>query len=231
MQKDYEWGRHIEPPMNLVKRIKSKASEVSRHFFLFILGSKLRYFKKPSFPKNKDGKVLIHIGCGDFNDKRYINIDTRPGWHIHSTKKIEDIESVFPKNFADLIYACHILEHVPYANVPQVLKKTYSRLKKGGVLRLAVPNFEVITQMYQMGKSVKDILPPLMGGQGYPDNFHYTAFDKKFLTKLLLDAGFEKVRIWDPKTAPYYDFKDWAGRTISLYGKEWPISLNVEAIK
>lgn len=217
--------------VKFIKRLKDKAKEVSKHFLLFTLGSKLRYFRKASFPKNEDGKMLVHIGCGDFNDKRYINMDTRPGWHIHSTKPIEEIEGVFPKNFADLIYACHILEHVPYAKVPDVLKKTHSRLKKGGILRLAVPDFAVITQMYQTGKSVKDILPPLMGGQGYPDNFHYTAFDRKFLTDLLLDAGFQKVRVWDPKNAPYYDFEDWAGRTINLYGKEWPISLNIEGIK
>lgn len=215
----------------MLKKLLHKSQEIIRHFFLFTLGGKLSRLRKPSWPRNADGKVLIHIGCGDLNDKRFINVDTRPGWHIHVVDAIQNIDKQFPKNHADLMYACHIMEHIPYAQVPDVLKKVRSRLKPGGVFRISVPNFAVIVEMYNRHQRIEDILPPLMGGQGYPDNFHRIAYDKAYLTRLLKDAGFSSVRTWDPKTAKYHSFDDWAGRTILLYGKDWPISLNLEAIK
>lgn len=215
----------------MLKKIHNKIEEITRHFLLFTFGGVVRRFIAPSLPINSDGKVLIHVGCGEFNDPRYINMDTRQGKHIHVVDSIEHIDRAFPQNYADLIYACHILEHIPYANVPEVLKKVRSRLKNGGVFRISVPNFAVIVRMYQQKHNLNDVLPPLMGGQGYADNFHYTAFDEKFLRKILLDAGFRNARLWNPKTASYYSFNDWAGRTFPLYGKEWPISLNIEATK
>lgn len=215
----------------MIKRIKGKLISLARHVVRFEMGKYLRFFKEPNIPRNPDGKIFIHIGCGEYNDKRYINMDTRPALHIHVVESVTRVHKVFPKNYADLIYACHILEHVPYAQVPEVLKRLYSRLKPGGVLRLSVPNFETIVRMYQEKKQIEDILPPLMGGQGYKDNFHYAAFDKLFLTHLLRKNGFKKVRQWNPATAPYHSFDDWAGKTISLYEKEWPISLNLEGIK
>ena len=215
----------------MIEKIYQKGQETLRHFFLFTLGSIARRFVGRDLPQNANGKVLVHIGCGDLNDKRFINLDTRPGWHIHVVDEIQNIDKQFPKNYADLIYACHILEHIPYAQVPGVLKKVRSRLKPGGVFRIAVPNFAVIVRMYEVKQNVADILAPLMGGQGYPDNFHRIAYDKKYLTQLLREAGFSQISEWDPKTAPYHTFADWAGRTISLYEKEWPISLNLEATK
>lgn len=213
--------------MNLTEKIPRLFSS----FILFGLGKYMRILKTPPLPRDADGKVLIHVGCGEFNDTRYINMDTRKGKHVHVIGNIERIDRFFPTNYADLIYACHIVEHIPYDKVLRVFRKVRGRLKDGGVFRISVPNFATIVKMYQERKSVKDILPPLMGGQGYPDNFHYTAFDEKYLKTLLLEAGFRKVRRWNPKTAPYYAFNDWAGRTFPLYGKEWPISLNLEAIK
>lgn len=215
----------------MIEKIYQKGQETLRHFFLFTLGSIVRKFAKRPLPKNPDGKALIHIGCGEYNDKRFINMDTRPGWHIHVVDEIQHINTRFPKNYADLIYACHILEHVPYAQVPDVLKKVRSRLKPGGVFRISVPNFAIIVQMYNEKKELGDVLAPLMGGQGYPDNFHYVAYDEGYLSKLLLGAGFSKVKRWDPQTAQYHTFNDWAGRPFELYGKKWPISLNLEAIK
>lgn len=215
----------------MITKLYHKIKEILQYFFLFTLGGMARRFITPRLPHNEDGKVLIHIGCGEFNDTRFINVDTRPGWHIHVVDTIQNIHQVFPKNYADLIYACHILEHVPYAQVPDVLKKVRSRLKPGGIFRIAVPDFAVLVQMYNEKKDLDDVLPPLMGGQGYPDNFHYVAFDSAYLSKLLKESGFSKVTSWDPKKAEYHTFDDWAGRTFPLYGKKWQISLNIEATK
>jgi len=209
----------------LYSKIKSKVL----NFFLFKIGPVLRKFKKKPLPKGD--KVLIHIGCGEFNDKRYINIDTRPGWHIDYVDSIENVSQRFPENHADLIYACHVLEHVSHLKTLEVLKNLHRCLKPGGTLRLSVPDFDTIIDMYNERKSVSDITPPLMGGQGYPGNFHASVFTEQHLTNLLHQAGFQQVQKWSPETAQHHTFSDWSNRKIHLYDKDYQISLNLEAIK
>lgn len=217
--------------MITIEKIKRKIIEILRNFFLFEIGAIIRRFKKRPLLKNSDGAVLIHIGCGEFNDKRYINIDTRRGWHIHYIDSIENCRKLFPEDFADLIYACHVLEHVPHLKLLKVIKGLFSCLKEGGVLRLSVPDFDTIIKMYQIKNSIIDVTAPLMGGQGYPGNFHYSVFNEEYLKNLLLEGGFKEVRKWSPESASCHDFNDWSKRKFPLYGKDWPISLNLEAIK
>lgn len=212
-----------------MKKIKRKFVEILRNLILFKIGGPLRTLRKRPLPSQK--QVLIHIGCGEFNDPRYINIDSRPGWHIHHVATIQDCTKLFPENHADLIYACHVLEHVSHLKISETIRGLYHCLKKGGILRLSVPNFDTVVEIYQEKKVIEDIVAPLMGGQGYPENFHYAVFNEKYLEKLLRDSGFKEVRSWEAKKAAHHDFDDWSGRKINLYGREWPISLNLEAVK
>jgi len=217
--------------LDLIKKIKRKSIELPRNIFLFKIGPIIRRFKKNHIPNKSDGKVLIHVGCGDVNDSKYINVDTRPGWHIHYVDLIENFEKLFPENYADLIYSCHVLEHVSHLKLLKTVKGIYKCLKNGGIFRISVPNFDVILEMYKESKSVEAIIPPLMGGQGYPGNFHRSVFNEDSLRNLLLKSGFREVHKWNPENAIYYNFKDWAKKNFPLNGKEWSISLNLEAVK
>lgn len=215
----------------MIKRSLRKIKKYLKELITRKLGGLFRNLKKKDYPQNSDGKVLIHVGCGDCIDSRYINFDTRPGLDIHVVDKVENIDKNFALDYAHLIYACHVIEHIPYLNVLDTLKKMHKCLKEGGVLRLSVPDFSVIAQMYKENNDVKDVVRPLLGGQGYEHNFHYAIFDERYLRSILLDAGFKEVRKWNPENAEYYNFDDWAGKGINLNGKDYFISLNLEAVK
>ena len=43
--------------------------------------------------------------------------------------------------------------------------------------------------------------------------------------------GFLEVREWTPGSSELTTFDDWSTRKISINGKEYAISLNIEAIK
>ncbi len=208
---------------------RRKGTEVVRGFVLFKIGARLRRRRKKPLADRE--KILIHIGCGVLNDKRYINVDTRPGWHVDYVESIENCATLFRPDYADLIYACHVLEHVSFLAIPKTLKGLFRCLKKGGVLRLSVPDFRTIVEIYQEKSSVSDIMTLLMGGQDYPGNFHFSVFDEEYLTQALGRAGFSEVRRWDPESASFHDFQDWSRRQKTLYGKNWPVSLNIEAVK
>ena len=198
--------------------------------FRYYVGRSARTFHQPQIPCNSDGKVLIHIGCGEFNDPRFINVDKRKMGHVHIIGSVEDLSPI-PGNYADLIYMSHILEHISHRKVLGVLIELRERLKDNGLLRIAVPDFDKIVQVYQEIGSIELIAPPLMGGQGYPENYHASIFDQEYLSRLLIEAGFKIVRTWQPDSAEFHSFNDWSKKAMVISGKEYFLSLNLEAIK
>jgi len=70
-----------------------------------------------------------------------------------------------------------------------------------------------------------------MGGQDYAENIHYSVFNSKYLSRLLIEVGFRSVRRWDPQKVDHHDFEDWASCTIVVNGGNYPVSLNIEAGK
>ena len=53
----------------------------------------------------------------------------------------------------------------------------------------------------------------------------------QYLTFLLLEAGFKEARIWEPTNVLHHDFEDTTSNVWELFGKSYPISLNIEAVK
>lgn len=191
-----------------------------------------RRLVKPSLPKNRDGKVLVHIGCGRKNSPEFINIDARPFAHVHIVT--DDITSLtdFSNATVDLVYMCHILEHIKRNDLKDVLLEMKRVLKDGGILRLSVPDFDKLIDVYNdSGKDINAISHQLMGGQDDEYNIHYSVFDYQYLSGLLKEFGFHDVVSWDPDNCQYHNFKDRASRKINVNGKEHMISLNLEAVK
>ncbi len=190
-----------------------------------------RRLHSPPIPKTENGKIYIHLGCGEINAPSFINVDAIPLSHVHHIREVEDL-SIFPNNHADLIYASHVLEHISHIDVPKVLKEWRRVLKEGGILRLSVPDFDELINIYSSEeRDIQAIIMPLMGGQDYAYNFHKTAFNEKYLAELLLSVGFKEVGKWDPEKVELHAFDDWASRPIDIKGRKYPISLNIEAVK
>lgn len=189
-----------------------------------------RKIKTPPMPQNPDRKVLIHLGCGDQNDKRYINVDTRPFSHVHIISSAENPD-LFPDNYADLVYACHVLEHFSHRDLAKVLSVWYQWVKPGGVVRLSVPDFDCIIKIYEEYGTCESVINALMGGQQYPGNFHKTIFNELFFKDLLRKAGFKKIEKWYPEKVEDYRFSDWANRKYEYGGKHYDISLNIQGYK
>lgn len=191
-----------------------------------------RRFVRPALPKNINGKVLLHIGCGATNSPEFINIDARPLAHVHIAT--DDITSLgeFGTGTVDLVYMCHILEHIKGSDLKRVLLEMKRVLKIGGILRLSVPDFDKLIEVYDAsGRDINVISKQLMGGQDHEYNIHYSVFNHRRLSDLLTEVGFREVVPWDPDDCQYHDFKDRASRKMKVNGAEIMISLNLEAIK
>jgi len=62
-------------------------------------------------------------------------------------------------------------------------------------------------------------------------NFHKSVFNEEYLKEILLLVGFRDVRKWKPEEVELHSFEDWSNRPIRRGIKEYPISLNIEAVK
>lgn len=182
-------------------------------------------------PAHPPGELRLHLGCGDIDVPGFVNIDARPRAHVHHVQGIDSL-SRFADGTASLIYGSHCLEHLSHLQVPKVLKEWQRVLRPGGVLRLSVPDFDLLVEMYlSTDRDMRSIILPLMGGQDYPFNFHFTCFNFEHLKALLIDAGFREVRRWEHGTEPYTSLPDWSGRPTTYQGRKYPVSLNVESVK
>ena len=67
-------------------------------------------------------------------------------------------------NSVDLIYASHVIEYFDRDGVKNLLQEWIRVLKPGGKLRLAVPNFEAMANLYIEKKyPLEKFLGPLYG--------------------------------------------------------------------
>lgn len=187
---------------------------------------------RPPYPADSGKKVLLHIGCGKINSPEFINIDALPYAHVHVVT--DDISRLpgFADETADLVYMCHVLEHIRAAQVEAVVREMRRVLKVGGILRLSVPDFDRLIEVYKAaGEDLTAIHTQLMGGQDSEYNVHYCAFNHGSLSELLRKVGFTAVRPWDPWNCRHHDFKDKACKIMTVGDQSFTISLNLEAVK
>jgi len=183
-------------------------------------------------PKNPDGRVLVHIGCGKVRALGFVNVDAVPLSHVHVPT--DDVTNLpcFSDGSVDMVYTCHVLEHFKAEEFKQVLEEIYRILKPGGIFRMSVPDFDRLIDVYNAsGKEIGSISRQLMGGQDDRYNVHYGVFTRRSLSSILEATGFCDVRDWDPVNCRDHDFKDKADRRLKVNGVEYPVSLNIEATK
>jgi len=191
----------------------------------------LRFFSPAAIPEAALGKVYLHLGCGNIDHPKFINIDGHPHAHVHYVQRIDRLKS-FSDESVDLIYGSHCLEHFHYDQTENVLKEWFRVLRKGGILRLSVPDFDLLLRIYsENGNDPDVILPQLMGGQNNKYNFHYTILNFVNLSRMLRSVGFRQVRRWPPGQDDLTTFDDFSVYKKEVNGRLYEVSLNIEAEK
>jgi len=138
---------------------------------------------------------------------------------------------------ADLIYACHVLEHFGRNEYKKVLTEWHRVLKSGGILRLSVPDFAKTAKIYMerdlLADGIMTVMGSLVGGQRDQFDYHKMVFDHDLLTKDLRETGFQDIRLWDWRQTEHAHIDDYSQAYLPHMDKENGIlmSLNMEAKK
>lgn len=180
--------------------------------------------------------LKIHVGCG----KR----DFGPDWYHVDGEKYPHVKdhdvwlSCFQPGDVKLIYASHFIEYFDREEAVKLLKGWRYTLCDGGILRLAVPDFNAMADLYMNDPniySLDNFIGPLYGKMQMDGKtiYHKTVYDFASMHRLLTQAGFKNVRSYDWRKTEHAHIDDQSQAYIPKIDKKngTLISLNVEATK
>src|ERR1035437_720851 len=90
---------------------------------------------------------LLNLGCGKRFHPDWINID-----FVSSSKDVIACNLLkgipYESNTFAVVYHSHVLEHFPKNEVNNFIAECFRVLKKDGIIRIAVPDFEALVKEY-----------------------------------------------------------------------------------
>ena len=182
--------------------------------------------------------MKLHLGCWHRYIPGWVHVDLCDMPHIDYKTSVDDL-SMFADGVAELIYASHVLEYFDRIEAARVLAEWRRVLRPGGTLRLAVPDFDALIEVYRRSGRLGTILGPLYGRmeietpEGKRTLYHKTVYNFADLAALLEENGFRDVRRYDWRQTVHKDYDDHSQAYYPHMDKEngLLVSLNVEATR
>jgi SAM-dependent methyltransferase len=175
---------------------------------------------KPKVTEIRSSEIKINIGCGTSGIPGWHNFDNSPTVTLSRIPLLNRILKTpawpgdvrrydvrqglrFADNSVRYIYSSHTFEHFTRADSLAIAKECFRVLQPNGILRIVVPDLELIAREYladssslaaqrflerlSLNHSLADLL--------HPGSNHSQMFDGKALVHLLREAGFERVEV------------------------------------
>jgi len=114
-------------------------------------------------------RKLVNLGCGQVRPEGWLNYDSSLNSLLQSLPRIGKLASVvlpsvkyekvaryldlrgrwpFEDGSVDVIYASHVFEHLSRKVAQRFIRKSFDKLKRGGVIRIVVPDLAALAQVY-----------------------------------------------------------------------------------
>ena len=169
----------------------------------------------------------LHIGGAEARAGWEV-FDVRPGVHVDHVGDAKDLSRFADGTFAE-IYASHVLEHFDYVDeLPRVLAEWHRVLAPGGVLRVSVPDIDILAHLL-LQRHLLDVnqrfqvMRMMFGGQTHAHDHHRVGLNQDFMAAYLDRAGFVNLQ----RVGRHGLFADTSETTVLAT----PISLNLNAHK
>ena len=143
----------------------------------------------------------LNLGAGNTPLDGYENLDRKTGQEVYPLD--------YPDGCAAEIRASHVLEHFSHREINAVLTEWMRVLQPGGMLKIAVPDMQVICNTVAAGLPI-NAEGYLMGGHTDNNDHHGAAFTADTLARRFYEIGLERVRRWES------DAEDCSSLPISL---------------
>lgn len=136
--------------------------------------------------------MKLNLGSGSCPLEGYVNLDGNNGGSIYP------LSDLFHN--ADEIRASHVLEHFGHFESIQVLGHWIACLKSGGVLKIAVPDFDDLIRRYNLGEQL-NFEGIIMGGQTDELDYHKSLWTASKLRMIMEGFGLKDVQTWQSEIA------------------------------
>ncbi|TXE17131.1 methyltransferase domain-containing protein [Psychroserpens burtonensis] len=114
---------------------------------------------------------LLNLGCGSAFHKDWINLDfVSNSDAVQAHNLLEGIP--FEHNSMDAVYHSHVLEHFSKVDGYKFIQECYRVLKPQGVIRIAVPDLEIIAREY-----LKNLEQALSGNEEAKNNYRWIVLE------------------------------------------------------
>ena len=152
---------------------------------IYSFAQNLNNYRKTKILKQINAKSILDYGSGSGSFVRYTSkrgYETNGYEPINETNdtNISDSMETFKNKKFDCITMWHVLEHTK--NPISILKELKRKLKKGGILLLALPNYDSYDNIYYKKEWA-----------GYDVPRHLYHFNKKSVMFLLEKTGFQLI--------------------------------------
>ncbi len=184
---------------------------------------------------DQGANLKLHLGCGKRFLPGFVHVDIADFPHIDHRAQADKLPFMADES-AELIYSSHMFEYWDRVEAVSVLREWRRVLRPGGTLRLAVPDFDRLLEVYAKTGDLNRILGPLFGrmevGLEKPI-YHKTTYTFAAMKDLLESAGFANVRRYDWREVLPRGFDDHSQAYFPHMDKDNGLltSLNVEATR
>jgi hypothetical protein len=144
--------------------------------------------------------MKLHLGCGQRYFEGYVNIDYPLSEHSVQQTSIADeyanlLELRYKANTIDEVRLHHVFEHFPRAVAAALLYSWNTWLKKGGTLRIEVPDFEktgkVALSRFSSKKAKAVAMRHIFGSQEAHWAVHFEGYTSYSLSHVMERYGFK----------------------------------------
>jgi SAM-dependent methyltransferase len=163
----------------------------------------------------KEGRILLNVGSGrgscdspavkGFNEVR---MDIDRSVLPNTVGTITDMSTIETGKI-DALWASHIVEHLPFHDLPKAFTEIHRVLKEDGVALITVPDVQAISHLLMRGDILESVydsdvgpilaLDMLYGHRGLVERTefmqHKTGFTKKSFEQIVAHFGFQTVAI------------------------------------
>lgn len=150
-------------------------------------------------PQVVSRRPLLNLGCGVRHHQDWTNLDLVPS---HRDVLQHDLEQPlpFPEASFEGVYHSHVLEHLPRAAAIRFLGECHRVLRPGGILRVVVPDLEMIARLY-----LQFCDAAWRGETGGAERHEWMTIE--LLDQLTREvSGGEMLRFWRRQPLPAADF-------------------------
>lgn len=149
----------------------------------------------------------INLGCGPFRAPApWVNLDVIENETTHPDLVVDPLRPFdsFPRSTAHRIYLGHVLEHVPWPAVPDLLAQVRATLAPGGLVGVVGPDVLRTVERYRQGVDDWALVRAVLEDEhhyqhldgatdDWPEARHWWNCYEERVVRILEAAGFEQV--------------------------------------